>query len=303
MRPGDPIAHTPRRRRHERAPSRPSSARRRCAPSRPRWSASPSTTSSLQTTVTLLNLAARKAGLGRPAEGPAPTGAGAPGDRGRPRAPAAARAAPRRPARPGPRHAVAAADGLRAAVRRGRRRRRRRSRGGERRRAAARAGSPAPARAARARRSAPAGSGCPASSQRSGRATPRPSVDCAAVRRRPCPAAVFVLSERLAERSSLVRFPGRPRGVVALVCASSPWRTAWSRLARCWRCRPATRSCVACPPPIQEGASAYLRRQYPTIAHRRRRPVRRADLAAEHRGRDRLPDRRPGCRRRPASSA
>ena len=54
---------------------------------------------------------------------------------------------------------------------------------------------------------------------------------------------------------------------------------------------------------IQEGASAYLRRQYTTIAHRRRRPVRRADPAPEHRGRDRLRDRRPRSRRRPASSA
>ena len=74
----------------------------------------------IQTTVTLLNLAARKAGLGAPpGEGPARRlGAGPPGDRGRPRAAAAARVAPRRAARPGPRHARAPADGLRAGRRR-----------------------------------------------------------------------------------------------------------------------------------------------------------------------------------------
>ena len=98
----------------------------------------------LQTTVTLLNLAARKAGLGAPpGEAPAPDweqvrqaieGARA--------ILPAARAAPQRAARPGPRHAVAAADGLRAAVRRRGRgagaRAGRRAAGGARRPAAAR---------------------------------------------------------------------------------------------------------------------------------------------------------------------
>ncbi len=47
---------------------------------------------------------------------------------------------------------------------------------------------------------------------------------------------------------------------------------------------------------VQQGARAYLNRQYTTIADRRGRAVHRADLHPEHRGRVRLCDRRPAVR-------
>ena len=54
---------------------------------------------------------------------------------------------------------------------------------------------------------------------------------------------------------------------------------------------------------IQQGAQAYLNRQYTTIAHRRRRPVRGARFRARLADRDRLPDRRRALRASPATSA
>ena len=50
------------------------------------------------------------------------------------------------------------------------------------------------------------------------------------------------------------------------VCAS--WRSSMARFpcAGCWRNRPATSACRKSPRAIQEGARAYLNRQYATIA-------------------------------------
>ena len=54
---------------------------------------------------------------------------------------------------------------------------------------------------------------------------------------------------------------------------------------------------------IAEGAQAYLRRQYMTIADRRRRRVHRPLVPAFVARRDRLRDRRASCPAPPASSA
>ena len=142
-----------------------SSPRSSCARSRPRWSASRVDDVLLQTLVTLLNLGRPqgRAWRRRPARRrrrPTSSRCGQAIEGARALLPLR-RAAPRRAARPGPRRAVAAADGLHAA-----RAGRRRAAGGR----AARAAAPAsrrtspPAPRAPARRSRPGASGCPGSS-------------------------------------------------------------------------------------------------------------------------------------------
>ena len=242
----------------------------------------------LQTLVTLINLGARKAGLAAP---PGEDGPQrdleqiAPGDRGRPGAAAAARAAPRRRARAGQRRALAAADGLRAAVRRSRAPSRPS-------RAAARQppSGGAQDRAARARRSAPGASGSRGSSRASHRRPSAAPLDSRAFERRPgrgppsrslsmtSQSGVCATSRRLKLGGvSLSDSWPTTASSSPLVCAllavaygaASP-RVAAGAVAR-------QRDHARLSAAIQEGASGLPAPPVHDDRHRRRRPVRRAD--------------------------
>ena len=123
-----PARRTPGGDRHEHSRLQP--PKRRCAPLEAEIEQLTVDDVLLQTVVTLINLGARKAGLAPGHRGRALTSRRCAGDRRRARAAAARRAAPRRAARPGPRRALAAADGL-PQLRGGRRGRRRDAGGGD----------------------------------------------------------------------------------------------------------------------------------------------------------------------------
>ena len=271
----------------------------------------------IQTTVTLLNLAARKAGLARAARARRRRPTGSRSAR-RSRAPArwcrcSRRGTPSSSARcatrsracrwstrstPAARRAAAAPAGARRAGRRGRARR-----------AARRRGRSEPPRARAepgARRSAPAAAAGSrgAVDDATGSALP-PAPDRLPARcgGGPSPAAVFRVARPSSSREvPLSEFLSRPRrrrraGLRAgrrRVRPGHEPRAARAVARQRGHARPVggdPGGCLGLPaPPVHDDRD------------RRRRPLRRPDPAAEHRGGDRLPDRRPRLGRPPASS-
>ncbi len=241
----------------------------------------------IQTTVTLLNLAARKAGLGAPAGAEA---AAADWEQVRQAIEGARALLPllesRHAEQLGPvrdtlsrLQMVYAQQAGGAAPRRPPEQRRRRSRAQPRR-----------ARRARGRRRAPAGSGSRASSvARSACRLDKLRAAPAAARLRP---PLSCLSERFLERVPLSDFLADHGVVVALICALAAVGYGLVTSRSLLALSPGNEVMRGLSAAIQEGASAYLAPPVPNDRDRRRRPLRRADPAAEHRGRDRLPDRR-----------
>ena len=81
--------------------------------------------------------------------------------------------------------------------------------------------------------------------------------------------------------------------VVALVCAACAVAYGLLTTRALLALSPGNEKMQSISLAVQQGARAYLNRQYTDDRRRRRRAVRRADLHPEHRGRLRLRDRRP----------